>query len=573
MLWFLILGSALASVEDLKVGEAALVIGDLEEAEEAFDRATRRRRHREAAKAGLLHIATTRGDDKAIRSLLSGHNPAKSSDDLVVFAAMAELALSSRTEDALSWAQAACKVEHPMARPSCAMAPLLKVAPHHSQCVSSCDGDLVLPISYAGSQPVVMASINSGPPMAFLVDTGASRSLLTHKTALKLGLEKRNDTAVQVSAIGDSYSSWMELVTIDVGESQIRDVAVLVAELPFAGIDGILSPQTLWPEHIVEMDFIRHELRVSPTSDQPLEGVLFPYHQYGERPHITLASEDFPPRPVMIDTGAANTTLDRSWAGMTLKQSGTKYQLGAGGVQSEVTATDGVLKAMAGSLNLHFSSPRLTDTRAGEVTHGRLGADFWMGRVLTFDRSGRRLSISDPSALTSWAPGDEASFLVSVNGESHGRFTERVLSHDDGTITLETVLEVDESHRMITTMDDSWHNRGTWMLTRPVSEAWLVNEVGERIPVADKGMSLWLPMFPSSFSSDSGKTPTMTFGNYQLGSEEVPCTQIDLPVQASGVPATLSILECPASPWRVAELQLVRSDDEKVLWEVRRDFM
>ena len=66
----------------------------------------------------------------------------------------------------------------------------------------------------------------------------------------------------------------------------------------------------------------------------------------------------------------------------------------------------------------------------GVKNHGLLGADLWMGRVLTLEGSRRRMAMSDPPALPGWEIGDQAGFEVLVDGVELGRFTERVVARD-----------------------------------------------------------------------------------------------------------------------------------------------
>ncbi len=198
-----------------------------------------------------------------------------------------------------------------------------------------------------------------------------------------------------------------------------------------------------------------------------------------------------------------------------------------------------------------------------------------MGRVLSIDRVGARLALSDPATLSPWLVGDQASFTVSFDGEPVGRFTERVLARDDESVTLEVTLEValesTEIHRFVVRTPDSWPSRGNWMLTRPVLEAWTVDDSGERTPLPDGGQSHWLTLFRSFGTVASDKPPVLVFGPEELGGEQLSCTRLELPAAASGVAATFSMVECPASPWRVLELLLVNGEDGQEIWKVRRE--
>jgi len=55
-----------------------------------------------------------------------------------------------------------------------------------------------------------------------------------------------------------------------------------------------------------------------------------------------------------------------------------------------------------------------------------------------------------------------------------------------------------------------------------------------------------------------------------VGGRELACTELTVPAQAGAEPATFWMLECPALPWRVVELQLIRNVDGAELWRVKR---
>ena len=570
--------------EDLDVGREALATGDLEAAEAAFKTASKRRKSRDAATAGLLSIAVARADDDAVRLLLRGLSPRKASEELILAAGAGELALLQPSGQALAWTEASCALEARQwpddVDALCTMAPLLRAAPERSRCTAGCEQPLVLPFSYAGSQPVVLASVNGGPPVPLLVDTGASSSLLTEGAARDLGLARREDTALQIGATGGMIPSWRDLVSLQLGEARLEDVVVVVADLPIAGLAGILSPQAAWPGHVVELDFVRHELRVAPAGGQALAGVTLPYRQHGERPYVELRAADRPLRSVVIDTGAAHTQIDASWEqlGAPLKRGEAGHAEGAGGARAEIIPTEGLLEASAGPLPLPLRDPTLYTPHGTEApgvrNHGLIGADVWMGRVLSIDRSGRRLALTDPPTLPAWRPGDEATFSVSIDGTAAGHFTERVMARDEQSVTLEVSMEAvgeaPQADRFALRTPDTWPSRGSWMLTRAALEAWTVDEAGEKTPIADGLTSHWLPLFRSFGTVASDSPPKLVFGPHRVGDRDLSCTRLELPAAAGGVPAIFSMIECPADPWRVVELGLVAADDGRSLWQVRR---
>jgi hypothetical protein len=565
---------------DLDPGWSALALGDLDAAGAVFEQGVKKRKTRADATAGLLLIATARADDDTMRALLKDLDPARSTEALILAAGAAELALVPATGAALPWAEAACAVAEPVwpedTRGLCTMAPLLRSGPRLSRCVQGCDTALSLPFSYAGSQPVVLVSINGGDAVPLLVDTGASGSLLTEEAAKALGLEEREHTSLQISATGGLIPSWRAIVTLELGGTRLEDVQVLVADLPIGGLAGILSPQDAWPGHVVELDFVNHELRVAPAAGQPLAGVALPYRQHETRPYVELRTQDRPPLPVVIDTGASHTHVDQAWEAMgePLKRLGTEESLGAGGTRSQLIHTEGRLDASAGELSLPLLAPALYTPQStdapGVRNHGLLGADVWMGRVLSIDRSGRRLAMTTPAVLSSWEPGDEASWSVVIDGAPAGRFTERVVGADDGAVTLEVDLEVGEStDRLRVRIPDTWASRGTWMLTRPVLEAWALDDAGEQPLEPGAVVGRWLPLF-KSFGTVPGAPPSLVFGEHDVGGKQLACTRLEMAAVAGDEPATFSMLECPTLPWRTVELGLVDADGVE-LWRVRRE--
>ncbi len=564
--------------EGLDAGWEALRTGDLRAAQAGFGLAARSRKTREEAVAGALSVALARADEVAMVALLEGLDPARSSELLVLAAGAAEISLLEPSGRASAWVQAACELDDPQwpdeVLELCSWAPLLASAERLSHMES--DQGLVLPFSYAGAQPVVLARVNGGEPVALLVDTGASSCLLTEQAAAALGLARREDTALQVAATGGLIPSWRELVRLELGGQVVQDVDVIVADLPITGLAGILSPQSVWPDRVVELDFSMHELRVAAVGERDLQGVALPYRQHGGRPYLELSTPDRPQRPVVIDTGAAKTHLDQEWEqlGEPLERGEAIKTEGAGGARADVVPTTGVFDASAGELALPLPGPNLYTPHHGDApgvwNFGLLGAEAWMGRVISLDRAGGRLALTDPPALPPWQPGDQASFELTVDGSVVGGFTEQVVARDVDSVTLEvTTQRGEQGSSFLLRTPDAWSSRGAWMFTRPVLEAWTVDEAGERAPLEDGGRAAWMALFTPFRTVPSEEPPGLAFGHHTVAGQELSCTHLDLPAAVGETPADFSMLECPASPWRVAELR-VQAVDGTVLWGIRR---
>jgi hypothetical protein len=87
------------------------------------------------------------------------------------------------------------------------------------------------------------------------------------------------------------------------------------------------------------------------------------------------------------------------------------------------------------------------------------------------------------------------------------------------------------------------------------------------VRVAGKGY--WATLFRGFRTVPSDQPPGMFFGHHDIVGEALTCTRLELPAVVGEAPASFSMLECPASPWRVAELR-VATEDGTVLWGMRR---
>lgn len=106
-----------------------------------------------------------------------------------------------------------------------------------------------VPIQKKGEVVIVPATLNQKSTAFFVLDTGASYTMLSRATATALGLdlEKRPTVALQ-TANGQIQAPLVSLDTIDVGGLQIKNVTAAVHDVfPDGTIAGLLG-----------LNFLRH---------------------------------------------------------------------------------------------------------------------------------------------------------------------------------------------------------------------------------------------------------------------------------------------------------------------------
>jgi hypothetical protein len=242
--------------------------------------------------------------------------------------------------------------------------------------------DVAVPMQDIGGRPVVELSINGSGPYRFIVDTGASTTVVADDLLAELKLS-------------DAGPVRLETLTIDV--LTIRDVTVARGGAMLAGLQGIrgvLSAQT-FPGALLTLDFINKRISMRkgelPAAD-------------GRRVFAYSAEDPLPRVPIRIDGTEYSLHFDTGApAGMSLplryaKTLGLDGQLVERGRARVVTGIYPVYEApFAGRVELgEFVVPltviSFSDLRPGPAEPpGLIGMKVLQNFVLTLDAKNRRV--------------------------------------------------------------------------------------------------------------------------------------------------------------------------------------
>lgn len=381
------------------------------------------------------------------------------------------------------------------------------------------------------------------------------------------------------------------MVDVQVGELRVERVPAIIVDLPIEFVAGILSPQATWRGMATELDFRQLRLRVAPET-RPGDAVAHLPLRLAERtPVLQAAIGGRRAVPVVLDTGATHTTLFTGWEaleGEAIERGPETRLAGAGGGGARAWATRAELDARAGDLRWTVHHPTIAARGDGETVHGEVrfyglvGMDLLMGRRLLIDLPGRSLGVSSEARLPAWPVGASAVYRVrAASWDEEVEVREEVVERRSGPRGEEVVVEVcytpparegepppAEETRFRYAMPDGWATRGTWLISRPVTQMWDVGEDGALTEVPEnERASRWLPVFVG-FQARPAGNPRISFLPVEREGENLACTEIALPAATQASPdATLELLECPAEVWRTRRLTL-RAPDGTVIYEL-----
>ncbi len=274
------------------------------------------------------------------------------------------------------------------------------------------DRPQTIPVDYASGELIVKVRLNDGEPLDFLLDTGASETMVDRRTAAEQSLDKQGNTMISVAS-GAVATSASIIRKLELGNLTLEGVHALVLDMsPQSAqlgrkVAGIIGSNVL-SQFAVTIDYGRRAVILSDAQGyQAPEGAASA--PVTERPGLMVKAvlDGRDEVEFLVDTGAAFNHLPA--------ELGKKYAAGQPLRLTEGSGLDGrpvrLAEAVVDSVaigKLSVPKVRFTYPYEGATHEGRggffetsqagiLGNPFWQNFVLTLDYRGRRL-ILQPAA-------------------------------------------------------------------------------------------------------------------------------------------------------------------------------
>jgi len=182
------------------------------------------------------------------------------------------------------------------------------------------EGPVVIPFEYLSNEVVVRVTINNSQTLRFLVDTGATQSILDQEVAGTLGKFKPSNIAMTTGA-GSVKMNYMNLEKMTIGEVSLSNVPVAVTSL--ASFDhligarpaGLLGANVL-KRFLITFDYEKKQLVLrDPAHKLDLENVEI----VKTKPALGVSGlavdgiiDGAVPVTCLVDTGAAFNNISQS---------------------------------------------------------------------------------------------------------------------------------------------------------------------------------------------------------------------------------------------------------------------
>jgi predicted aspartyl protease len=155
---------------------------------------------------------------------------------------------------------------------------------------------------------VAPVMINGHGPFRFVVDTGATHSVISSQLALQLGLQVLTADSVRVRGVtGSALVATTHVARLQAGSLVIEDSMMPVLGAVMSGVDGVLGAQGLESKVIV-VDFVRDRIQILDSrSNRWRELLRVPVTLGFDRLLLANATVGRVRCKAIIDTGAQHT--------------------------------------------------------------------------------------------------------------------------------------------------------------------------------------------------------------------------------------------------------------------------
>jgi predicted aspartyl protease len=313
-------------------------------------------------------------------------------------------------------AACAAQLEHRRHAQCCALADLAEEAIGRPFRILPGATGAALPLLTGSPLPVIRASVNGLPPGSFILDTGASTSVLTRDYCERNRIPYRQTPFPVRSGAGGEIQACPALVErLDLGEIQLQHWTANVIDLnPRLQIAGILSPLSTLRGIATEFDMRRREFRVHPglsaaewmsSAGEPVRSARLVWDggNVFVRATVNGASDGW----FLFDSGAAEICLTTAFAlqlGLVLNAENAFDSVSAGGT-TRVTPGPTVTLAVSGApphetesfLIDHAEDP---DSPIPLTCSGYLGVSWMAGRRLLVSPDARELLFTEAADIS-----------------------------------------------------------------------------------------------------------------------------------------------------------------------------
>ena len=247
-------------------------------------------------------------------------------------------------------------------------------------------------------------SINGQGPFRFVIDSGATQTVLTEKVAIRLGLKKvATNIMYGLGGGGKLESPIYRADSIKIGDVTVKNVPLGTLTNPLLDLvlDGILGPSLL-SDFVVTIDYPRSQVELSRKA--PETGTVVPVWFFSGLFLTPVEVNGKTKGNFLIDTGADGTLLAASMAnnlGVNKNTPGAKLDLPIGGIGG---LEDSVLLVPSVTLKATFESRQFASLMAVELRgmssllqtelSGVLGYDMLKDYRVTFDYQRAEIRLS-----------------------------------------------------------------------------------------------------------------------------------------------------------------------------------
>jgi predicted aspartyl protease/tetratricopeptide (TPR) repeat protein len=281
--------------------------------------------------------------------------------------------------------------------------------PPESEIARLKDSPVTVPFEYSGNEILIKAKINSGPEQRFIVDTGASQSVIDKSAANAMGTRAISTFSV-TSGSKAVPLGYTKLNSVTIGDITLSDIPVLITDLSGIGEKpaGLIGANIL-RRFLVTIDFDEKKLIFADPRKVTVakDAIAIPTKPaFGGTAMIIKAElDEKPPINFLVDTGASFNNLPQALAkpiyGGTIMPVGTIFSIDGhpmtiGALKVKTLKLGGVKLPNAVFTVAPENNPSLNGLFTAS-TMGILGNPVWSQFKTTVDYRNERL-ILEPQA-------------------------------------------------------------------------------------------------------------------------------------------------------------------------------